>query len=192
MHRNYHVIDSEVHVDMFDDRLEIWSPVGMADGTLIQERDIENVPSTRRNPLIDEIFHHLDYVERRGSGFKKIRSETANLYGYTDDYKPTFSSTDTGFRVVFKNMNYDLHTANTHDNTHDAIYDEFLSDDRIIGLVEFCSKPKTREEMQDFMGVTNREYFRKSYLKPLIKAGQIQMTLPDKPKSHNQKYIKAT
>jgi ATP-dependent DNA helicase RecG len=98
---------------MFDNRLEIWSPGGMADGTLIQERDIENVPSTRRNPLIGEIFHRLDYVERRGSGFKKIRSETANLYGYTDEYKPTFSSTDTSFRVVFKNMNFALYTANT-------------------------------------------------------------------------------
>jgi ATP-dependent DNA helicase RecG len=199
MHRNYDVIGSEVHVDMFDDRLEIWSPGGMADGTLIQERDIENVPSTRRNPLIAEIFHRLDYVERRGSGFKKIRSETANLYGYTDEYKPTFSSTDTGFCVVFRNMNYDLHTANTqvtthdttHDNTHDTTYDELISDERIIGLVEFCSKPKTREEMQDFMGVTNREYFRKAYLKPLMEAGQIRMTLPDKPKSRNQKYVKA-
>jgi ATP-dependent DNA helicase RecG len=148
--------------------------------------------STRRNPLIADIFHRLDYVERRGSGFKIIRSETANLYGYTDEYKPTFSSTDTGFRVVFKNMNYDLHTANTQVITHDTTYDDFLSDERIIGLIEFCSKPKSREEMQDFMGVTNREYFRKAYLKPLMEAGQIRMTLLDKPKSHNQKYVKAS
>jgi ATP-dependent DNA helicase RecG len=80
----------------------------------------------------------------------------------------------------------------THDNTHDTTYDDFLSDERIIGLIEFCSKPKSREEMQDFMGVTNREYFRKAYLKPLMEAGQIRMTLPDKPKSHNQKYVKVS
>jgi ATP-dependent DNA helicase RecG len=95
MHRDYGVIGSEVHVDMFDDRLEIYSPGGMPDGTLIQERDIEEVPSTRRNPIISEIFHRLDFVERRGSGLKKIRNETANLYGYTDDFAPKFRSTRT-------------------------------------------------------------------------------------------------
>ena len=50
MHRDYTVIGSEVHVDMYDDRLEIYSPGGMPDGTLIQQCDIEEVPSMRRNP----------------------------------------------------------------------------------------------------------------------------------------------
>jgi ATP-dependent DNA helicase RecG len=106
MHRDYSVIGSEVHVDMFDDRLEIYSPGGMPDGTLIQERDIEEVASTRRNPIISEIFHRLDFVERRGSGLKKIRNETANLYGYTDAFAPKFKSTRTAFHVTLKNMNY--------------------------------------------------------------------------------------
>jgi ATP-dependent DNA helicase RecG len=81
MHRDYDVIGSEVHVDMYDDRLEVYSPGGMPDGTLIQERDIEDVSSTRRNPIIAEIFHRLDYIERRGSGLKKICDETSYLYG---------------------------------------------------------------------------------------------------------------
>ncbi|MDR2266825.1 MAG: putative DNA binding domain-containing protein, partial [Christensenellaceae bacterium] len=72
MHRDYTVIGSEVHVDMYDDRLEIYSPGGMFDGTLIQERNIDIVPSRRRNPIIAEIFHRLGFIERRGSGLKKI------------------------------------------------------------------------------------------------------------------------
>ncbi|MFQ9466383.1 MAG: ATP-binding protein [Gallintestinimicrobium sp.] len=43
----------------------------MYDGTLIQDRDIGNVPSKRRNPVVADIFSRLDYMERRGSGFKK-------------------------------------------------------------------------------------------------------------------------
>jgi predicted HTH transcriptional regulator len=82
-HRDYTVIGSEVHVDMFDDKLEIYSPGGIVDRTLIQNRDIDKVLSTRRNPIIAEIFHRLDFVERRGSGLQKIKDETANLYGYT-------------------------------------------------------------------------------------------------------------
>ena len=64
MHRSYDIVGSEVHVDMYDDRLEVYSPGGMADGTLIQECDIDDVPSTRRNPIIAEMFHRLDYIER--------------------------------------------------------------------------------------------------------------------------------
>jgi ATP-dependent DNA helicase RecG len=91
MHRDYTIIGSEVHVDMFDDRLEIYSPGGMPDGTLIQERDIEEIASARRNPVIAEIFHRLDFIERRGSGLKKIRNETANLYNFTNDRAPGHS-----------------------------------------------------------------------------------------------------
>ena len=185
MHRNYDDIGSEVHVDMFDDRLEIYSPGGMADGTLIQERDIEKVPSTRRNPIIAEIFHRLDYIERRGSGFKKIRSETANLYGYTNEFAPEFRSTPTAFHVILKNMNYNLHGNTTQDTTQVATQDE-----RLVSLIEFCAEPKSRDETQKHIGIVNREHFRKAFLKPLLESGQLKMTIPDKPNSRNQKYIR--
>ena len=42
---------SEVHIDIYDDRMEIYSPGGMPDGSIIQDRDPLTVPSTRRNPV---------------------------------------------------------------------------------------------------------------------------------------------
>lgn len=56
IHRDYLINGSEVHVDMFDDRLLIYSPGGMPDGTQIQGRDIDDIPSTRRNPILADIF----------------------------------------------------------------------------------------------------------------------------------------
>ena len=114
MHRDYAVSGSEVHVDMYDDRLEIYSPGGMPDGTLVQERDIDDIPSNRRNPVIAEVFHRLEFVERRGSGLKKICTETSLLYGYTDDFAPRFRSTQSAFHVVLKNMNYAYSDTETH------------------------------------------------------------------------------
>lgn len=35
IHRDYSIIGSEVHVDIYDDRLEIFSPGGMFDGIFI-------------------------------------------------------------------------------------------------------------------------------------------------------------
>ena len=60
------------------------SPGGMYDGTLIQNRDIYNVPSVRRNPVLADVFTQLDYMEKRGSGLKKICELTAQLNGYTE------------------------------------------------------------------------------------------------------------
>ena len=83
IHRDYIVLGSEIHIDMYDDRLEIQSPGGMFEGKPIQECDINTVSSVRRNPVIADLFHRMKYMERRGSGLKKILSETAKLPGYT-------------------------------------------------------------------------------------------------------------
>jgi ATP-dependent DNA helicase RecG len=193
MHRDYDVIGSEVHVDMFDDRLEIYSPGGMPDGTLIQEREIEKVPSTRRNPIIAEIFHRLDYVERRGSGLKKIRNETENLHGYTDKFSPQFRSTATAFHVIFRNMNYVPATSAKEVSTEvsgEVTAEVKLAQEKLNALMNYCSLPRSRKEMQVFCGIKSDEYFRKSIVNPLLTLGLVNMTIPDKPNSRNQKYIK--
>ena len=55
-------------------------------------------------------------------------------------------------------------------------------------LLEFCKTPRTRREMQQFMSLNNRGYFRTKILNLLIKGGLLKMTLPDKPTSRNQQY----
>lgn len=70
-HRDYLVNGSEVHIDIYDDRMEIYSPGGMPDGSMIQDRNPLMVPSTRRNPILADIFNRLGYMERKGSGLEK-------------------------------------------------------------------------------------------------------------------------
>ena len=187
IHRDYLAMGSEVHIDMFDDRLEITSPGGMFGGVNIQDQDISHIKSDRRNPIIADLFHRMKYMERRGSGLMKIINETSKLPGYNDSLKPEFYSTPTSFTVIIKNMNYP--TTNTHDNTHVTVQDGMQ--DKFLSLIEFCSIPRTRNEMQEYLGLKNREYFRKSILVPLINEGKLKLTIPDKPTSKNQKYIKA-
>lgn len=106
IHRNYSEIGSEVHIDIFDDRLEIYSPGGMFDGTKVQDRDLMNVPSRRRNPVIADVFNRLKYMDRRGSGFKKILSSYKTLPNYTEEKKPIFTSEYDSFFLILQNMNY--------------------------------------------------------------------------------------
>ncbi len=106
IHRNYLELGSEVHIDMFDDRLEIYSPGGMCDGTRVQERDLMRVPSRRRNPVIADIFNRLKYMDRRGSGFKKILSDYRTQPNYTESMEPEFFSDNDSFLLILKNINY--------------------------------------------------------------------------------------
>lgn len=63
--------------------------------------------------------------------------------------------------------------------------------DRAEKIIEFCARPKSREEIQSFVGIAHREHFRAKILKPLLDSGKLKMTIPDKPNSRNQKYVKA-
>lgn len=60
IHRNYMEIGSEVHIDMFDDRIEIYSPGGMVSGISLEGKDLLKIPSKRRNPILADIFSRLN------------------------------------------------------------------------------------------------------------------------------------
>lgn len=56
-------------------------------------------------------------------------------------------------------------------------------------ILEFCVVPRSRKEIQEFVGLSNRGHFNKAYLKPLIEEGRLKMTIPEAPNSRNQKYV---
>ena len=118
--------------------IEIYSPGGMLDGINVQDRDIMNVPSRRRNPIISDIFARLKWMERRGSGIKKIIAEYNDQHYYTDEMCPVFVSEYEAFYLTLKNLNYNQ-LANTTQVTTQVAAQVELDD-----LVEFCTTPKSR------------------------------------------------
>ena len=100
IHRDYTVMGAEVHLDIYDDRLVVTSPGGMYNGMLIQNLDIADVSSERRNPILANVMAQLDYMEKRGSGLTRICNETKALEGYKEELKPVFKSTPTQFQTT--------------------------------------------------------------------------------------------
>ena len=100
IHRDYTVMGGEVHLDIYDDRLTVTSPGGMCNGTLIQNLDIANVSSERRNPILANVMAQLDYMEKRGSGLTRICNETKALDGYQEALSPKFNSTPAQFQTI--------------------------------------------------------------------------------------------
>ena len=106
IHRDYTVMGGEVHLDIYEDRLTVTSPGGMYNGMLIQDLDIADVSSERRNPILANVMAQLDYMEKRGSGLTRICNETQALDGYKDELKPVFKSTPAQFQtIIFASSN---------------------------------------------------------------------------------------
>ena len=106
IHRDYTVMGGEVHIDIYDDRVELVSPGAMLDGTQIQDRDIYNVPSIRRNPVIADMFTQLDYMEKRGSGLRKMRELTEKLPNFLPGKEPHYKTEASSFFTTFYNLNW--------------------------------------------------------------------------------------
>lgn len=187
IHRNYLEVGSEIHIDMFDDRVEICSPGGMCDGSRIQERDLMRVPSRRRNPVIADIFNRLKYMERRGSGFKKIVSDYRSQPQFDETLEPEFYSDNDCFWLILKNLNYRVKKSG--DELKHSSTEINISLDLYLRLKEFMSVPRSRSELQEFCNISSRNYFRTKILVPLVAAKKVDLTIPDKPKSPNQKYV---
>jgi len=73
--------------------------------------------------------------------------------------------------------------------TPQATMQATMQDDRLKAILDFCKAPRSREEIQKYTDIKNRDYFRKDILNPLIEQGLLKLTIPNKPKSHKQKYM---
>lgn len=172
IHRDYQILGSEIHIDMYDDRLEIVSPGGMIDGTQIQNLEIGKVPSMRRNTIISDVFSRLHYMDRRGSGLSRI------MESYNDFIeKPKFLSDESSFTVIFPNKGYspvltinnpvitgqngnfvsdeDYFLIKLYKNLGDKVRAKTLSEIKLFFTKFQYDNMFTRENVKDFFHVQN-------------------------------------
>jgi ATP-dependent DNA helicase RecG len=148
VHRDYMIQGSEIHVDMYDDRLEIVSPGGMPDGKRIQDLNIDDVASIRRNPVICDLFSRLKLMERRGSGLRKIIDQ------YPEYATPMFRSTEQSFIVTLKNLNYGKVSTPSGDDNGD---DVGVENNMTLILNAIAEAPKsTQKNIADKTGLSTR------------------------------------
>lgn len=153
IHRDYTVMGSEVHLDIYNDRLIVTSPGGMYNGMLIQDLDIKDVSSERRNPILANVMAQLDYMEKRGSGLTRICNETKALEGYKDELKPKFKSTPTQFQTIIY-----ASTDTTNVGDHDGDVSETKLTDRQQKILNFIKESPTisGRQMSEILLVSQR------------------------------------
>ena len=85
---------------------------------------MSSISSTRRNPVLADIFGRLGYMERQGSGFKKITETYRAAHNYRDELEPKFYSDVTSFQVTLYNLNYGQSIDKTSISDENQLFDE--------------------------------------------------------------------
>lgn len=168
-HRSY-LDPSKMQVAIFDDRLEVTSPGLLIGGLSIE--DLKNGYSKPRNRSLVHAFSYMKIVEQWGSGIPRILKSCKEA-GLPE---PELKEIGGNFRVnLFRNSRISTPQATPQAN--------------VSILLDYCSVPRTREEMMEKLQLTDRKSFIQRYIDPLLASHALTMTVPDKPNSPLQKYL---
>lgn len=171
IHRDYLELGSEIHIDMYDDRMEVYSPGGMFSGKLIQQMNPLAVPSKRRNPLLADFFNRLKLMERRGSGMKKIIGAYKRFEGLKGYRAPEFRSDATEFHVTLWNLNFEEGVISEISPTSTPlIIQEYNENDKELFVKEFVKG--TPQFAKEFVKAS-RKIYKLISQNPHINAAQI-------------------
>lgn len=168
VHRDYsiHTENVPIRIEMYRDRMEITNSGGIYGRISIDA--LGKVHPETRNAALANMLELLKVTENRYSGIPTMRTEFLNA-GLP---APEFSVVHGEFKVVMRN-GYNKESRSISDS-----------------IVEFCCTPKTRAELIAFTG-KSRTYTMTQMIQPLIDSGKLKLTLPEKPKSSKQKFVKA-
>ncbi len=172
IHRDYsvHTEDSPIRVILYRDKLVVENPGGLYGRLTVN--DLGKVPGDTRNPFIAGNLEIMIDTENRFSGIPTIREEMKKA-GLPE---PLFEN----YRGNFKATLFSNSKAITKNET-----DDMTVEDKIL---HFCTEPKSKEEISEVLDIKTPYYVITKYIKPLIEAEKLAMTIPEKPKSKYQKY----
>ena len=180
VHRDYsiHTEDSPIRVILFSDRLEVENPGGLYGRLTIA--DLGKEPGDTRNPFIAGNLEVMINTENRFSGVPTIYEEMRKA-GLKP---PVFESKRGRFRVTLYNERIVNGEKEVREDTEET--DPKTVKDKII---KFCREPRTKAEISEMLGIETPYYVMTKYISPMIEDGILSMTIPEKPRSKNQKYF---
>ena len=167
VHRDYLETGSEVHVDIFDDRIEITSPGGMPGDRKVQEyTNIRRIPSRRRNVTLPNL-----------------------LYGFTD--VQLVAAVDDSSYGVPKNGAKASSTRHDTPPVAPPVTPPVAPpvDEKQKRLIQVLKDTELgTSELLKALRIRDRNYLREGYIRPTLRAGLIEQTRPEVKHSRFQKY----
>lgn len=190
MHRDWFIEGANVFVEIYEDRVEVSSPGGLPKGMLSENLGSKSV---RRNPLIADLLHRIAFIEKAGTGIRRMR-DGARAKGYPE---PAFS-TGSFFIAVFRPLPQPTpqdapHAGRTHEpgQAHDKVHDKVHEPMNAVTyrlLMGCANEPQGTPALLRDLGYETRTGNFRVALSRLLACGYLEMTIPDKPKSKKQRY----
>lgn len=192
VHANYSERGTPIRVAFYDDRIQIDSP-----GLLLPGMTIESMrrASRLRNPSLARIFREAGIMEQWGTGVQRVYDQIAEA-GLPEPH----------VEEVMDRLRFTIfvpsHAPDTHLGANAKHQDEALrhqseapsrSDSRLSGsemalLRHARVAPASRAELMAVLGITNQTRAFRRHVEPLLTAGLLERTIPDKPTSRDQRY----
>jgi len=160
IHRDYFEKGANVMVEIFANRVEITSPGGLPKGLNPKEFGTRSI---LRNPNLANLFHRIEYIEKMGTGIKRIQKMISEAglppvqYKWDNYVKAVFSSVEEKSGQAFGK-----HPQKTTQET---------TQEKIIGILKLNSKI-TRKEISERIGLSTDGV--KYHLDALRRSGRIR------------------
>lgn len=182
MHQNY-FNPSPAQVRVYNDRVEFYNP-----GYSLKDPSLFESPGSKlRNPLIASVFYDIGWAEAKGTGIRStielLKKEGYSLPEFINDIK-----SDT-FTFIVPYLGEAVATQVTEQVSVQVTEQVGELIDRRAKSIVYCTQPRSLKEIMDFLGMKHRPTFMKNVLNPLMEAGLLKRTIPDKPRSRFQKYV---
>lgn len=186
-HRSYEQREP-VEVRVNPDGIEVVSYPGPDASIRTEALNSDKIVARRyRNRRIGEFLKELDLTEGRCTGIPTIRAAMAE-----NGSPPPRFSTDEGrtYFLVELPVHPQMPGVQAHDEAHDGAHDKAHEEltETEARILEFTSKrPRSRPEIAEYLKLKSRSGHLYKSIDHLRNIGFLELTVPEKPQSRNQK-----
>ena len=194
-HRNYELQDP-IEVRVLPEAIEIISFNGVDPALKQTDFDKGRVRARRyRNRRIGEFLKELKLTEGRGTGIPTIikamkdNGSPAPIFDTNEPDRLSFI-TELPIHSAFHDQVNDQVNDQVSDEVSDQVSDQVSDEENTsVKILKYCVQAKSNTQIQEnLLGLKKHNDNFKRYIEPLLEEGLLERTIPETPRSRNQKY----
>ena len=183
IHRDYSIAGGAISLAIFDDRVEVWSAGAFPTGITPEQLSKSHL-SVQRNPIIADIFNRTGLIEKWGRGTNRVIA----MCREAGIAPPKFEEITGAAVVTFKVNVLGADRKPTQVTAQVTAQVAAQVTSVTAQVAEFCREPQSSKAIMAVLCLKHWKTFQSNYLLPLIKAGILERTIPDKLQSRLQRY----